>query len=110
MPRLLQSSGGDFFLHHVRENAPRFKLGQLSQDAWLGSRGEGYRAVNETAGNDGRELNGVLGWFLLHTPELNGVGSVAKISDFEEGITPFSGTRLITPSLRFGEAAVPVPG
>lgn len=85
---MLQPSSGDFFLNHGRQNSAGFELGQLAHDARLGSGGEGYLAVDDMAGNDGAELDGLLGWFLMHTPVREScVSSVAKILFPDEWIT-----------------------
>ena len=63
---VLEPSGGDFFLDHVRENAAGFELCQLGEDARLGSRGEGYRAVDEMAVNDSVESENFLPGLRVH--------------------------------------------
>lgn len=63
----LEPSGGDFFLDHLSHNPTGFELRKLAQHARLRSGGDDHRAVDEMAGDDGTKLDGLLGWFLMHT-------------------------------------------
>jgi hypothetical protein len=66
MSTKLQAPGGDFFFHHGGKNPPCFELGQLGQDARLGSGGEGNLSIDDVAADDGAQLDDLLIWFRAH--------------------------------------------
>jgi hypothetical protein len=63
----LQVTGSNFLADHAGENPLRFKLGQLREDARLGSRGEDHGTVDDVARKNRGETKCFLCWFLVHT-------------------------------------------
>ena len=67
------------------QNSLRFELGELSENAWLGSGGEGHGAVDDVTGDNRAQMKFLCGWFLVHTRALD-VSSVAENFNLGEWI------------------------
>ena len=62
-----EAAGFNFFRYQMGQNSLRFELGELGENAWLGSRGEGHGSVDDVTGNNRAQMKSFLGWFLVHT-------------------------------------------
>jgi len=61
----------NFFRDQMGQNSLRFELGELSENTWLGSGGEGHCAVDDVTGDNRAQMKFLCGWFLVHTRPLD---------------------------------------